>query len=138
MTLEDNVIISEPISLENGKISIPKDILDGLGIQEGGKMVAMGDRKRKEIVLYHLSDVEGKLVELQVTMKDTRGSLAELTQLLAKANVDIQTAVLPPSIEDQSVFSAVLNLTKLSISLGDLEGRIRDLDFVVDVEIESH
>ncbi|MFX0115309.1 MAG: hypothetical protein ACFFB3_12240 [Candidatus Hodarchaeota archaeon] len=138
MTFEENVIISEPIILKDGKISIPKDILDNLGVKEGDNLVAMGDRKRKEIVLYHLSDVEGKLVELRVTMKDVRGSLAGLTQLLAETDIDVQTAVLPPAIEGKSIFSAVLNLTKLSITLGDLESRIRDLEFVVNVEIESH
>ncbi|MFW9914963.1 MAG: hypothetical protein ACFFGZ_05065 [Candidatus Thorarchaeota archaeon] len=138
MSLEDNVIISEPVSLKNNKIELPQEILDGLGIQEGDRLVAMGDRKRKEIVLYHLSDVEGKLVQLHVTMKDIRGSLAGLTRLLADAKVDIQTAMLPPSIEDKSTFTAVLNLTKLAISLGDLEARISDLDYVLKVEIESH
>ncbi len=138
MSLEDNVIISEPVSLKNKKIELPQEILEGLGIQEGDSLVAMGDRKRKEIVLYHLSDVEGKLVELHVTMKDVRGSLAGLTRLLADAKVDILTANLPPSIEEKSTFTAVLSLAKLAISLGDLEARISDLDYVLKVEIESH
>ncbi len=138
MDVEDKVILSEPLSIKDGKIEIPKDIIESLRIKEGDRLVAMGDTKRREIVLYHLSETEAKLVELKVTMKDVRGSIAGLTQVLADANVSVETAVLPPAISAQSTFTAVLNLSKLTIGLPELESKIRDLDFVTKIKIESH
>ena len=134
----EKVIISEPLVVKAGKIEIPKDILDEMRIRDGDRLVAMGDSKRREIVLYHISDTEAKFVEIRVTMKDVRGSIAKLTQVFADAEVNVETAVLPPAIENKSIFTAILNLSKLSIGLADLESMICALDFVIKVDIESH
>ncbi len=71
-----------------GRITIPLTIREALDIHEGMTVLLIADREKKEILLSPVPE-KAKLAELNISVEDRPGVLAEITRVLADKGVDI-------------------------------------------------
>lgn len=75
-----------------GRITLPSSLRDTFSIAEGMQVMLIGDLERYEIRILPFADPEAELVEMQLTLIDKPGSLAEVAAILAEHKIDLLTS----------------------------------------------
>jgi AbrB family looped-hinge helix DNA binding protein len=75
-----------------GRITLPLSLRESFGIVEGMHVMLIGDIDKYEIRILPFADPEAELIEIQITMVDKPGSLAEVATILAKHKIDLLTS----------------------------------------------
>ncbi|NHK30975.1 MAG: AbrB family transcriptional regulator [Asgard group archaeon] len=75
-----------------GRITLPSSLRDSFSIAEGMHVMLIGDLERHEIRILPFADPEAELVEIQITLIDKLGSLAEVAAVLTKHKIDLLTS----------------------------------------------
>jgi len=80
-----------------------------------------------------------KIWEICVILKDTRGALAKVTNVLAEANVNIKTSSLfyLPGRSGVGSWTSFIDVSKATQSVPDLEKKLRGFAVVEDVRFEE-
>lgn len=85
--------VVEIVRVDNrGRITLPSPFRDTFSIAEGMHVMLIGDLERYEIRILPFADPEAELVEIQLTLIDKPGSLAEVAAILAKHKIDLLTS----------------------------------------------
>ena len=75
-----------------GRITLPSSLRDTFSIAEGMQVMLIGDLERYEIRILPFADPEAELIEIQITLIDKPGSLAEVAAILAEYKIDLLTS----------------------------------------------
>ncbi len=121
-----------------GRITIPLSIREALGIREGMNILLFADLDEKKIFLSPIPD-RAKLVEINITVEDRPGVVAEISKTLADNGIDI-VALKCVVIKRGEIgeCSFIVDLSKSLISnTDDLKELIMNLEFVRDASINE-
>lgn len=121
-----------------GRITIPLSIREALGIREGMNILLFADLDEKKIFLSPIPD-KAKLVEINVTVEDRPGVVAEISKTLADNGIDI-VALKCVVIKRGEIgeCSFIVDLSRSLVSSSDeLKEIIMDLEFVYDASINE-
>ncbi|NHJ47548.1 MAG: ACT domain-containing protein [Asgard group archaeon] len=75
-----------------GRITLPSSLRDSFGVVEGMHVMLIGELDKYEIRILPFADPEAELIEIQITMIDKPGSLAEVAKILADHKIDLLTS----------------------------------------------
>ncbi len=121
-----------------GRITIPLSIREALGIREGMNILLFADLDEKKIFLSPIPD-RAKLVEINITVEDRPGVVAEISKTLADNGIDI-VALKCVVIKRGEIgeCSFIVDLSKsLILNTDDLKELIMNLEFVRDASINE-
>ncbi|MHA1361998.1 MAG: ACT domain-containing protein [Candidatus Freyarchaeota archaeon] len=117
------------------RITLPQKICEMLDIKEGTRFLVIADKSKSKIILYPVVLGEEKFAELYMKLRDRPGVLGEVATELGKMNINIESTVVPPSVEKVSEFYAIINCTECSLPIVDVEERLKKLENTIEVEI---
>ncbi len=81
--------IKELVKVDSkGRITIPLVIREALDIHEGMTVLLIADKEKKEIILSPVPE-RARLIEVNLTVEDRPGVLAEITKVFAEKGIDI-------------------------------------------------
>lgn len=72
-----------------GRISIPANVREALGLKDGMRVLLIADIEEKKIMINPFADPEAKLVEFRISLSDVPGALAKAASILANNGVDL-------------------------------------------------
>jgi len=80
-----------------------------------------------------------RIWEMCIILKDTKGALAKVANVLAEANVNIKTSSLfyLPDRGDMGAWTSFIDVSKATRSVPELEKKLRSLEVVEDVKFEE-
>jgi len=80
-----------------------------------------------------------KLYEVCILLRDVRGAIAKAAKALADANVNIKTGAVfyIPGNPELGAWTSFIDISKATLSIRELENRLRGLDDVADVRFEE-
>ena len=117
------------------RITLPQKICEMLDIKEGTRFLVIADKSKSKIILYPVVLGEEKFAELYMKLRDRPGVLGEVATELGKMNINIESTVVPPSVEKVSEFYAIINCTECSLPIVEVEERLKKLENTIEVEI---
>jgi AbrB family looped-hinge helix DNA binding protein len=117
------------------QITLPKEICKTLDIKEGTRFLIIADKTKPRITLYPIILGKEKFAELHMKLRNIPGVLGKVATELGKMNINIESSIVPPSVEKISDFQAVINLTQCKLSIVEIEEKLRKLENTIEAEI---
>ncbi len=71
-----------------GRITIPRNVREVLGIEGGSHVVMVADLDKGEIIILPGATKEGTVVELSLVFKDKPGSLAKIAEKMSQLGIN--------------------------------------------------
>ena len=124
--------IAEIVRVDSkGRVTLPMVIRESLNIVEGMRLVIIADTDRREIVISPAVPPEAKVYELYIEIHDVPGALAQVTDELAKYDVD-QVSTHCTTVKRGELAECVLivDMSKVKVQPDEVKDRLLALDEV--------
>ncbi len=121
-----------------GRITIPQAMRETIGIEPGMLMAVIADIEKKEIIVTPIYGKDNIIYEIEVTLIDRPGAIAEVADALAKHGVDIIAQRCTTLMRGQEGgCTMIVDLSKTSIKEEDLKNLLMSLDAVTQVRVKK-
>lgn len=131
--------ISEIVKLDDrGRVSLPMNIRNSMGLTEGTYAMLVADLERHEIRMVPFADPEAKLAELQMAFSDVPGALAKAATILAEHRVDLlSTESRTLKRGEVAEWHVIADVSRCRKKLAELKRAIVNAGIAKDVELHS-
>lgn len=121
-----------------GRITIPQTMRETIGVEPGMLMAVIADTDKKEIIV---SPIYGKgtiIYEVEVSLIDRPGAIAEVAEALARNNVDIIAQRCTTIMRGQEgSCTMIIDMSKSSLTEEGLKNILINLDAVTQVRVKK-
>lgn len=133
------VRVSEIVKVDSkGRITIPQTMREALGIEPGMIMAIIADFEKREIIVSPITGKGEMIYELDLYLVDKPGSLASVTEVLARHKADIVASKCVSIARGEEAGCTII--VDMSIADADMETirrELEDLGVVIQVRVKK-
>ncbi len=121
---------------EDGKLEVPSEAAQELGVFEGGYFLLEVSPEIKEARLEHIALPGKDLVEIELVVKDEPGVLATISGIFAQYDVNILFNESEEISDKEAVLISIVDTSKMNVSIDELKEALSKRDEVQDILVK--
>ncbi len=131
--------LSEIVKVDSkGRITIPQAVREALGIEPGMLMALIADFDKKEIIVSPIATRTEAVYEYDIYLVDRPGSLAAVTNVLAKHKADIIASKCTSITRgEEASCTIIVDMSIADIDADSIKKELEDLDVVIQVRVRK-
>ncbi|MFN4046030.1 MAG: AbrB/MazE/SpoVT family DNA-binding domain-containing protein [Acidilobaceae archaeon] len=133
------VRVSEIVKVDSkGRITIPQTMREALGIEPGMVMAIIADFDKREIIVSPITGKGEMIYELDLYLVDRPGSLASVTDVLAKHKADIVASKCASIARgEEAGCTIIVDMSMADTDVETIRRELEDLDAVIQVRVKK-
>ncbi len=133
------VRVSEIVKVDSkGRITIPQTMREALGIEPGMIMAIIADFEKREIIVSPITGKGEMIYELDLYLVDKPGSLASVTEVLARHKADIVASKCTSIARgEEAGCTIVIDMSIADTDVETIRRELEDLDVVIQVRVKK-
>lgn len=121
---------------EDGKLRIPSEATQEIGVFEGAYFLLEISPEIKEARLEHIALPGKDLVEIELVVKDEPGVLATISGIFAQYDVNILFNESEELSEEEAVLISIIDTSKMNVQIDELKEVLSKREEVQDILVK--
>ncbi|MDM7276043.1 MAG: AbrB family DNA-binding protein [Thermoprotei archaeon] len=133
------VRVSEIVKVDSkGRITIPQTMREALGIEPGMIMAIIADFEKREIIVSPITGKGEMIYELDLYLVDKPGSLASVTEVLARHKADIVASkCVSIARGEEAGCTIIVDMSIADTDMETIRRELEDLGVVIQVRVKK-
>jgi len=121
-----------------GRITIPQTMRETIGVEPGMLMAIIADTDKREIIVSPIYGKGNIIYEVEVTLIDRPGAIAQVADALARSNIDVIAQRCTTIMRGQEgSCTIIVDMSKSPLSEEELKNLLVRLDVVTQVRVKK-
>ena len=121
-----------------GRITIPQTMRETIGVEPGMLMAVIADTDKREIIVSPIYGKGNIIYEVEVTLIDRPGAIAQVADALARSNIDVIAQRCTTIMRGQEgSCTIIVDMSKSPLSEEELKNLLVRLDVVTQVRVKK-
>lgn len=131
--------LSEIVKVDSkGRITIPQAIREAMGVEPGMLMALIADFDKREIVISPIAAKTEAIYEFDINLVDKPGSLAAVTNVLAKHKADIIASKCASIARgEEASCTLIVDMSTADVDADTIRKELEGLEVVLQVKMRK-